>query len=85
MLSPHHASQFARGADALAFPGVGDEVVVPAVITPCAGKAVGEDTAFEVFSKGLAHIGSRGVVVALAVELRCTGKCHVSKCAAIVL
>ena len=78
MLSRHHASHFARGAGALAFAGVGDEVVVPAVITPCAGKAAGEDAAFEVFAKGLTDIRSCSVVVALA------SACHVSKCSAIV-
>jgi hypothetical protein len=47
---------------------------VPAVITACAGKAVGEDAAFQVFGKRLAHIGLGGVVIALSVKLACAGQ-----------
>ena len=53
----HHAPRVARGAHAPAFAGIGHEVVVSAVITPGAGKAVGKDAAFEVFAKRLADIG----------------------------
>jgi hypothetical protein len=55
--SLHHAPGVARGADAPAFAGIGQEVVVPAVITPGSGKAVGKDAAFQIFAKGLADIG----------------------------
>jgi hypothetical protein len=70
----HHAPGVARGADAPAFAGIGNEVVVPAVITPGLGKAVGKDAAFEVFTECLANIRLWGVVVALAVELACAGQ-----------
>ena len=70
----HHAPCVARGAHAPAFAGIGDEVVVPAVITPGPGKAMRKDAAFEVFAKGLADIGLGGVVVALAIELACAGQ-----------
>jgi hypothetical protein len=70
----HHAPGVARGAHAPAFAGIGHEVVVPAVITPRPGKAMGEDAAFQIFAKGLADIGPGAVVVALAVELAGTGK-----------
>lgn len=59
---------------ATAFAGEGHEVVMPAVITPGSGKAVGKDAAFQVFAKGLTDIGLGGVVVALAVELTGTGQ-----------
>ena len=72
--SLHHAPRVARGADATALAGIGHEVVMPAVVTPSAGKAVGEDAAFQVFAKGLADIGLGAVVVALAVELACAGE-----------
>jgi uncharacterized protein YbjT (DUF2867 family) len=39
-----------------------------------AGKAVCKDTAFEVFAQRLAHIGFGGAVLALFIELACTGK-----------
>ena len=68
----HHAPGIARGADTPAFAGIGHKVVVPAVITPGPGKAVGEDAALQIFAKGLADIRPWGVVVALAVELACT-------------
>ena len=53
----HHAPGIARGADATAFAGIGDEIVVSTIVTPGAGKAVGKDAAFEVFAKGLADVG----------------------------
>ncbi len=55
----HHAPGVARGADTPAFAGIGHKVVVPAVITPRPGKAMGEDAAFQIFAKGLADIGAR--------------------------
>jgi hypothetical protein len=70
----HHAPCVARGAHAPAFAGIGHEVVVPTIVAPGSGKAVGKDAAFEVFAKGLADIGPGAVVVALAVELAGTGK-----------
>ena len=45
-----------------------------AIVTPRSGKAMRKDAAFEVFAKGLADVGLWGVVVALAVELACTGE-----------
>src|SRR5659263_271913 len=60
----------ARGTDAPAFAGIGHKVVVSAVITPGTRK----DAAFEVLAKGLAHVGARCVVVALAVELAYAGQ-----------
>ena len=70
----HHAPCVARGADTTAFAGIGNEVVMPAVITPGPGKAVRKDAAFQIFAKRLADIGLGGVVVALAVELACAGE-----------
>jgi hypothetical protein len=70
----HHASCVARGAHAPTLAGEGDEVVVPAVLTSGAGKAVGKDTALQIFAKRLADKGLWGVVVALAVELAGTGQ-----------
>ena len=70
----HHAPRVARGADTPAFAGIGHKVVVPAVITPGPGKAVGKDAAFQIFAKGLADVGLGGVMVALALELACTGQ-----------
>jgi hypothetical protein len=70
----HHTPCVARRAHAPAFARIGYEVVVPAVITPRPGKAVGEDAAFEVFAKRLADIRLWSVVVALPVELACAGK-----------
>ena len=69
-----HSPRVARGADATAFAGEGDQKVVPAVVTPDAGKAVGKDAAFEVFAESLLYVGCRGVVVALAVKLSCAGE-----------
>ena len=70
----HHAPGIARGAHASAFAGIGDEVVVPAVVTPRPGKAVGEDAALQILAKGLGDIRLWGVVVTLAIELACAGK-----------
>jgi hypothetical protein len=74
VVSFHHASGVARGADATAPTGKDHEVVVPAVITPRPRKAMRKVAAFEVFAKGLADIRLWGVVVALAVELTCAGE-----------
>ena len=65
----HHAPGVARGADATAFAGTGNEVVVSTVITPRPGKAVRKDAAFQILAKGLTDVGLRGVVVAPAVRL----------------
>ena len=70
----HHAPCVARGADTPALAGEGDKVVVPAVITPGSGKAVGKDAAFQVFAKSLADERLGGKVVALAVELARAGQ-----------
>jgi hypothetical protein len=70
----HHAPRVARGAHAPTFAGEGDEVVVAAVITARAGKAVRKNAAFQVFAESLADIGLGGVVVALPVELTCAGE-----------
>ena len=69
-----HAPRVARGADTPAFAGIGDEVVVSAVITPGPGKAVRKDAAFQILLERLADIGLGRVVVALAVELAGTGE-----------
>ena len=50
------------------------QAALPAVITPGAGKAVGKDAALQIVAKSLADVGLGGVVVALAVELTCTGQ-----------
>jgi hypothetical protein len=47
---------------------------MPTVITAGAGKAVGEDTAFEVFAKRLADVGAGCVVITLTVKLAGTGQ-----------
>ena len=70
----HHAPGVARGADTPAFAGEGHKVVVRAVSAAGTGKAVGEDAAFEIFAKRLAHIGLGGAVIALTVKLTCTGQ-----------
>ena len=70
----HHAPGVARGADTTAFAGIGDKVVVTAIVTPRPGKAVGEDAALQIFAKSLADIGLGRVVVALAVELTGAGE-----------
>ena len=70
----HHAPGIARGANTPAFAGIGHKIVVSTVVTPRPGKAVGKDAALQIFAKDLADIGSGGVVVALPVELACTGE-----------
>ena len=70
----HHAPGIARGAHTPAFAGKGHEVVVPAIITTSAGKAMGKDAALQIFGKRLAHKGLGCVVVALAVELTRAGQ-----------
>ena len=59
---------------ARAFAGESDEVVVAAVATAGAGKAMRKDAAFEIFAKGLADTGLGCVVVTLAVGLACAGE-----------
>jgi len=49
-------------------------VVMPAAIAARPGKAMGEDAAFQILAKGLAHIRLGAVVVALPVELTGTGE-----------
>ena len=60
------------GAETTAFAGIGDEEVMPAVITGGLGKTVGKYAASKVFAKRLADKGLGRVVVALPVELSCT-------------
>ena len=62
-----HAPGVARGADTAALAGQGHKEVVPTVVAAGAGEAVGEDAAFQVFTKGLFDVALRCVVVALAV------------------
>ena len=61
-------------AHAPAFAGIGDEVVVSAVIAPGPDKAVGKDAALQILAKGLADIGLECMVIALAIELTCAGE-----------
>ena len=70
----HHASRVAGWADPTAFAGIGDEVVMPAVIAPGSGKAMRKDAAFQILAESLADIRPWGVMVALAVELASTGE-----------
>jgi hypothetical protein len=56
-----HAPGIARRANTSAFTREGDEKVMPAFIAKGAGKAVGEDTALEIFAKIMFHIGGHGV------------------------
>jgi hypothetical protein len=70
----HPTPSVARGAHAPAFAGIGDEVVVPAVTSASAGKAVCKDAAFQIFAKRLADIGLWRVVGTLRVELARTGQ-----------
>ena len=51
---------------------------MPAVVTPCPGKAVRKDAGFQIFAKGLAHKGIWRVVVSLAVKLDRAG--HLNPC-----
>lgn len=70
----HYAPCVARRADTTTLAGRGDELVVSAVSTACAGKAEGKNAAFQIFAKSLAHIRLGGVVITLPVELTCTGE-----------
>ena len=45
-----------------------------AIVTPRPGKAMCKDAAFQIFTKRLEYIGLGVVVVALAIELSCTGQ-----------
>jgi len=72
----HHASRVARRANATAFAGIGDEIVVPTVATPRPGKAVGKDATLQIFAERLTHEGPGGVVVPLPVEL--AGTCQLT-------
>ena len=65
----HHAPRVARGAHAAAFAEIGHEIVVPAIVAPRPGKAMGKDSALQMLAKSLANTGPWRVVVALAVEL----------------
>ena len=65
----HHAPGVARGADATAFAGEGDEVVVAAIVAPGTSKAVRKDAALQILLERFAHVGLGGVVVALPVKL----------------
>ena len=47
---------------------------MPAVVTPCPGKAARKDSAFQIFAKGLAHKGLWRVVVSRAVKLARAGQ-----------
>ena len=69
-----HAAGVARGADAAAFAGEGDQEVVATVIATPSRKAVGKDAAFEVLAKRLLNVGCRGVVITQAVKL--SGACQ---------
>ncbi len=51
-----HATGVARRANATVFAGEGHQIVMPAVVTSGARKAVGEDIAFEVVASGLFYI-----------------------------
>ena len=59
-----HAPGVAQRAVTTAFAEIGDEVVMPAVITASPGKTVGKDAAFQVFAKRLAHTVLWGVCAA---------------------
>ena len=47
---------------------------MPAVFAAGAGKAVGEDAAFQILLERFAHVGLGAVVVALPAELACAGQ-----------
>jgi acyl-CoA synthetase (AMP-forming)/AMP-acid ligase II len=70
----HHALRVARGAYAPAFAKEGHKLVMCAISAAGAGKAVDEDAARQIFAQRLAHIKLGGTVVALPVELACTGQ-----------
>jgi len=69
-----HAPGGAGGANTTALARERNQEVMPTVITAGAGEAVGKDAALEVFAKSLFHMGRRGVVVALPVELARAGQ-----------
>ena len=69
-----HAPRVARGAHLAALAGQGYKIVVAAVTAPGPRIAVGKDTALQVFAKRLLHIGQRGVVLTLTVELAGTAE-----------
>ena len=69
-----HASRVARRADSTAFAREGDKIVVSAVVTTGAGKAMRKDAAFQIFAKRQADIDLWCVVLTLAVELACAGQ-----------
>jgi hypothetical protein len=56
-----HPTSIARRADASAFTREGDEKVMPTFIAKGTGKAVGEDTAREILTKIMFHIGGHGL------------------------
>ena len=59
----HHAPGVARRAHTPAFAGKGYRQVVPAGVAVSAGKAMGEDAAFEVAAKSLFDINRRCGVI----------------------
>ena len=69
-----HATGVARWANTPAFARERHKVVMPTVVTTGASKAVRKDTAFEIFAKRLADVGTGCMVVALAVKLADTGQ-----------
>jgi len=69
-----HTPGIAGGAHTPAFAGEGHQEVAPAVATAGAGKAVGEDAAFQVFGKRFAYKGLGAAVVALPVKLARAGQ-----------
>ena len=72
----HHAPHDARGANAIAFAGLDDKVVVFTIVTSHPDKTMREEAAFQIFAKRLAHMGLGRVVVALPVELACAWRFH---------
>ena len=70
----HHTPGVVQGAHVPVFAGIGDELVVPAVITAGTGKAVRNDAAFQIFAIRLADTGLWRVVVPLAIDLARTGQ-----------
>ena len=85
--SPLNAPRVARRAETTAFAGIGDEEVMPAVITGGLGKTASEDAAFKVFAKRLADKGL-GRVVWSPCPSNCpalASLCQVSKCPAMAL
>ena len=72
----HPAPNVARGANATAFTGIDNIVVVSTIVTPRPGKGIREDAAFQIIAKRLAHLGLWSAVVALPVELACDNRVH---------